>query len=148
MSHDIAVFPSPTLLIRGKFPAKVKAGKSHSRYCAPKASWGQEAAWRGETLRTSMKEKLTCELKPFQTEENSRGKDILSGKFSLSAPSLWHTGLSPCWICSVRIQASLALLLVGLHVSWYMNLRNSPCYLSLVLKKMLKKAWQLIFLLP
>lgn len=57
MSHDIAIFPSPKLLICDKFPAKVKARKSLSRYCVPKASQGQEAGWQGETLPTPSERK-------------------------------------------------------------------------------------------
>lgn len=37
---------------------------------------------------------------------------------------LCHTGVSECWICSVRAQASLVLLLKGLSLSQDRNLRK------------------------
>lgn len=60
--------------------------------------------------------------------------NVLAVGISLfQAHPLCHTGVSECWICSVKTQASLVLLLRGLSLSQARNLRKDLFFhLSLV----------------
>lgn len=148
MSHDIAIFPSPNLLIRGKFPAKVKAGKSRSRYCVPKASWGQEAGWRGETLRTPSEGKAQVWIEAFLDRGEFKRERYYEWEIlPLSLFFLTHSVLDMlCKNTGFVSSAARGTACFMIHEP-----QKQPLLLKFGLKKkkkVLKKAWQLFFLLP